>query len=80
MSILLKIEIFILIRSGYIDLWVVELKSSCLRPVRLELTTLKFWDLRAADCALVAVMKQLLPLFFLKKMLLFFSIVSHNFS
>ena len=25
-----------------------------LRPVRLELTTLRLWDLRAADCAMVA--------------------------
>ena len=82
MSRLLKIQIFILIRSGYIDLWVVELKSSNLWPVRLELTTLRLWDLRAADCAMVLVMKKLLPLFFkiLKKMLLYFSIVSHNFS
>ena len=80
MSIFLKIEIFILIRSGYIYLWVVEIKSSCLRPVRLDLTTLRLWDLRAADCAMVAVMKQLLPLFFWKKMLFYFSIVSHNFS
>ena len=80
MSILLKIEIFILIRSGYIDLWVVELKSSSLQPVRLELTTLRLWYLRAADCAMVAVMEKLVPPIFFKKMFLYFSIVSHNFS
>ena len=46
----------------------------------LELTTLRIWELHAANFAMVAEMHKLLPLFFKKKLVLYFSDVIRNFS
>ena len=56
-----------------------RVKIMILRLVRIELLTLRLWDLRAHDCPHGRGDEEVTTSFLKKKMLVYISSVSHNF-